>query len=178
MTKSLDGIHIKCTAVCFFCVCGESEMKEGEETRRVLLLTWQVPLKFWEYCCIQLLLVARGFVAMATQPCAPAQGRSSSSEPSGAAHRMDMGGRGLFKVTNKKACGQLANSAPPPQHPGLLSPTRKQTEGSCGRGARRFICQLIKYLAGQWETQRSSGCGRRAAELGFVFPFMSCSEAT
>lgn len=94
-------------------------MKEGEETRRVLLLTWQVPLKFWEYCCIQLLLVARGFVAMATQPCAPAQGRSSSSEPSGAAHRMHTGGRGLFKVTNKKACGQLANSAPPAPAPWL-----------------------------------------------------------
>lgn len=55
---------------------------------------------------------------MATQPCAPAQGRSSSSKPSGAAHRMHTGGRGgrgVFKVTNKKHV--VSEQIQPPHHP-------------------------------------------------------------
>lgn len=141
----------------------------------MLLLTWQVPLKFWECCCIQLLLVARGFVAMATQPCAASQGRSSSSKPSSAAHRMHTGGRegGVFKVTNKKpVVSEQIHPPPLSMLTRLLSSTRKQTEGSSGRGACGFLCQLIKYLAGQWETQRSSGCRSRAAGLSFVSPFI------
>lgn len=65
---------------------GGERVRSGEETWRVVLLTWRVPLKFRECCCIQLLLVVRGFVVMATQSCAPAQGRSSSAELSSVLH--------------------------------------------------------------------------------------------
>lgn len=55
--------------------------RRREETRRVALLTWRLPLKIWECSRIQLLLAVRDSVAMTTQLHAPAQGRSSSSEP-------------------------------------------------------------------------------------------------
>lgn len=116
---------------------------------------------------------------MATQPCAPAQGRSSSSEPerrrtSDAYGREGVGG--LFKVTNGKSLWSVSKFTPPPPPLTTTSITLAFSlqQGSKQKGAvaegLRLLCQLIKYLAGQWETQPSSGCRRPERSSALSLP--------
>lgn len=122
---------------------------------------------------------------MATQPCAPAQGRSSSSEPSSMLHigctegeRRREGGKdrqkereqkNYFKVTNQKHFSDavVGEQTRPCLH--LVSDTHTRThtvtflnketnkKEAPGLGACRFFCQLIKYLAGQCKRETERG---------------------
>lgn len=205
---SHGSLLCRCPSVCAWtsiCVLRVRSRWGGRRHWRVALLTWLLPLKFGECCCIQLLLAVRGFVAMATQPCAPAQGRSSSSELSGVLHIWIRRGREnerkYFKVTNQKHIGDgvvLKQTQPFLRLPlwyahrhghinfcYFLQHRNKTIEKGNGREipgleVYRFFCQLIKYLAGQWEKRYlvAAEARNRAWLCVFLSLMVHCCEAT